>query len=302
MSREIGFELKEASRIVAPLSAFFSLGPPTSRITNSPSLVMTEDSLTVDSLAKKLYMDAWGKGWPYTSSGKISMEDIFKPGEEDRLLPNSFGDNDDRLNPADDLDDEDSKFPTEWEYTCLQKMNFVANACGGARVVVAQDVLVIRPEYLWLEKTIESGYLASANAVVVTGHPGTGSCPSQRGLMLIMPLMPCVLWQARLCFSCISSSPVSSAASPLSFSSRHPRLSSSTTVEGSPSPQIPSSTSRATWFSWSRTWTPSARRRPSGGHNHASSELPHRKPADGERGLGSLLRKSSSRPSRRRSR
>ncbi|KAI1787291.1 hypothetical protein LXA43DRAFT_1030045 [Ganoderma leucocontextum] len=47
-------------------------------------------------------------------------------------------------------------------------------ACGGDGVIAVQDVLVVRPEYVWLEETIESGYLASANAVMVTGQPGIG--------------------------------------------------------------------------------------------------------------------------------
>ncbi|KAI1787287.1 hypothetical protein LXA43DRAFT_1030030 [Ganoderma leucocontextum] len=47
-------------------------------------------------------------------------------------------------------------------------------ACGGDGVIAVQDVLVVRPEYVWLEETIESGYLAPANAVMVTGQPGIG--------------------------------------------------------------------------------------------------------------------------------
>ncbi|TFK82090.1 hypothetical protein K466DRAFT_590791 [Polyporus arcularius HHB13444] len=42
------------------------------------------------------------------------------------------------------------------------------------RVPSLQDVLVIRPEYIWLRETIETGYLRADNAIVVTGHPGIG--------------------------------------------------------------------------------------------------------------------------------
>ncbi|KAI0692191.1 hypothetical protein C8T65DRAFT_762459 [Cerioporus squamosus] len=46
-------------------------------------------------------------------------------------------------------------------------------ACGGLTPTV-KDVLVTRPEYVWLRDTIETGYLRTTKAIVITGHPGIG--------------------------------------------------------------------------------------------------------------------------------
>ncbi|RDX40177.1 hypothetical protein OH76DRAFT_1490510 [Lentinus brumalis] len=72
-----------------------------------------------------------------------------------------------------ETDDDCDTTTTEWEYTCLHNMHSVVRACGGF-VPSLQDILVIRPEYIWLRETIETGYLQTVKAVIVTGHPGIG--------------------------------------------------------------------------------------------------------------------------------
>lgn len=62
---------------------------------------------------------------------------------------------------------------TSWQYICLHRIHEVVRACLGD-VGIVQDILVIRPEYIWLRETIETGYLRRDKAVVVMGHPGIG--------------------------------------------------------------------------------------------------------------------------------
>ncbi|TFK82894.1 hypothetical protein K466DRAFT_529784 [Polyporus arcularius HHB13444] len=62
---------------------------------------------------------------------------------------------------------------TSWQYTCLHRIHEVVAACLGDSGIV-QDVLVMRPEYVWLRETIETGYLRRDKAIVVMGHPGIG--------------------------------------------------------------------------------------------------------------------------------
>ncbi|RPD53459.1 hypothetical protein L226DRAFT_466652 [Lentinus tigrinus ALCF2SS1-7] len=52
-------------------------------------------------------------------------------------------------------------------------MKSVFSACGGSALSV-QDVLVVRPEYVWLLETLQEGYLAKVPSIVVTGQPGIG--------------------------------------------------------------------------------------------------------------------------------
>ncbi len=118
---------------------------------HTTSIIMAD---FVDLDAAALHEKAWGTPWPHRSSGKLSMADL-SPDEDVQLSIET---------------DEDD----EWEYTCLHNIHSVVTACGGVPDAV-QDVLVIRPEYVWLRETIETGYLRTTKAIVVTGHPGIGS-------------------------------------------------------------------------------------------------------------------------------
>ncbi|KAI1787266.1 hypothetical protein LXA43DRAFT_716530 [Ganoderma leucocontextum] len=116
-------------------------------------------------LVKRLHEDAWGKEWPYKSSGKISIANNSP--NEDVLMSTGFDDGDDSVTHG-----EGSAASIEWAYSCLHNIKSVAVACGGNTNI--EDVLVVRDEYTWLRDQIESGYLAKTNAMVVTGQPGVG--------------------------------------------------------------------------------------------------------------------------------
>ncbi|KAI0687934.1 hypothetical protein C8T65DRAFT_526941, partial [Cerioporus squamosus] len=108
-----------------------------------------------------LHKKAWGTPWPHRSSGKLSMADLSP--DEDVQMSIETDEDEDNVNTT----------ITEWEYTCLHIIHSVVTACGGDPTAV-KDVLVIRPEYVWLRETIETGYLRTTKAIVVTGHPGIG--------------------------------------------------------------------------------------------------------------------------------
>ncbi|RPD55642.1 hypothetical protein L226DRAFT_466805 [Lentinus tigrinus ALCF2SS1-7] len=109
--------------------------------------------------AERLWRTAWGHPWPHRFRKVISIQDIFPDGD----VPIS----------TDDSDDDESRIPNEFKYTCLHGMKSVFEACGGSATPV-QDVLVIRPEYVWLRETMQHGYLADADSIVITGQPGIG--------------------------------------------------------------------------------------------------------------------------------
>ena len=92
------------------------------------------------------------------------MSDIGS--DENARRPTEFDDNDDDMIPL---------TKSVWKYTCLRNIKSVVEACGGNAESI-QDVLVVRPEYTWLIDTIETGYLQTTHAIVVTGQPGIGSC------------------------------------------------------------------------------------------------------------------------------
>ncbi|TFK82092.1 hypothetical protein K466DRAFT_603955 [Polyporus arcularius HHB13444] len=117
------------------------------------------DILDLDAAA--LHKKAWGTPWPHRSSGKLSIADLSP--DEDMQMSIETDEDDDNVNTT----------TTEWEYTCLHNIHSVVTACGGVPDAV-RDVLVIRPEYVWLRETIETGYLRTTKAIVVTGHPGIG--------------------------------------------------------------------------------------------------------------------------------
>ncbi|KAI1787269.1 hypothetical protein LXA43DRAFT_716584 [Ganoderma leucocontextum] len=120
-------------------------------------------------LAKRLYEDAWGKVWPYKSSGKISIADISP--DKDVL---KCADGGDSVAPLAD-GNVNAAASGEWAYTCLHNIKSVAIACGGPNMnVTVEDVLIIRDEYVYLRDAMESGCFAKTNAMVVTGHPGVG--------------------------------------------------------------------------------------------------------------------------------
>lgn len=130
------------------------------------SLVMAHSPLLNDALAEALWAKAWGKEWPDRSSGRVSLTDIFLDDSQGvPMTTETDEDNDSVISGA---------TTTELNYTCLHGMRSVVEACGGY-VSEVQDVLVIRPEYIWLQEAIETGHLRSNIAVVVTGHPGNGS-------------------------------------------------------------------------------------------------------------------------------
>ncbi len=111
--------------------------------------------------AKKLWDKAWGKPWPHQSSGNVSIQEL----SSDADVPMSIETDEDNIAV--------SPNSTSWQYTCLHRIHEVVAACLGDSGIV-QDVLVIRPEYVWLRETIETGYLRRDKAIVVMGHPGIG--------------------------------------------------------------------------------------------------------------------------------
>ncbi len=126
---------------------------------HTTSIIMA-DFFGLDAAA--LHKKAWGTPWPHRSSGKLSMADLSP--DKDVQMSIETDEDDDNVNTT----------TIEWEYTCLHNIHSVVTACGGVPDAV-QDVLVIRPEYVWLRETIETGYLRTTKAIVVTGHPGIGS-------------------------------------------------------------------------------------------------------------------------------
>ncbi|KAI0685535.1 hypothetical protein C8T65DRAFT_712618 [Cerioporus squamosus] len=88
-----------------------------------------------------LWEKAWGKSWPHQSTGTVSMADLSP---------------DEGISMAIETDDDDSVGPDDGRSTQLE------------------DILVIRPEYVRLRETMETGYLQDAPAIVGTGNPGVG--------------------------------------------------------------------------------------------------------------------------------
>ncbi|THH27434.1 hypothetical protein EUX98_g6766 [Antrodiella citrinella] len=103
--------------------------------------------------ANDLWAKAWEKPWPTTKSS-ISIEEIPQNVEGEPMLP-----------PLEDDDD------NQWDYTVLSDIKLVVAASGASGFGGDHDILVIRPEYDWLQAKLEELYAEDAG-VVVSGHQG----------------------------------------------------------------------------------------------------------------------------------
>ena len=118
--------------------------------------------MALDRLATGLWDKAWGKPWPYQSTGKVSKVDISTDGD----LLHWQDDNVDNPNPT----------TRELEYLCLHNIQSVVEACDGYPSGF-EDILVIRPEYVALREMMmdQGGSLEHVNHMVITGHSGIGA-------------------------------------------------------------------------------------------------------------------------------
>jgi hypothetical protein len=103
----------------------------------------------------KLYDMAWGKPWPYMSSGIISEGDTAK-----------LNDSEDIGGPLNDI----LQVPPSFHYDVLKGLHVLRDVFGAS---VVGKAIVIREEYRKLFKALEEDY--HDRAIVVTGHPGIGS-------------------------------------------------------------------------------------------------------------------------------
>ena len=92
---------------------------------------MAHATSSIALLATDLWDKAWGRPWPYQSTGKVSKADISTDGD---LLKDHNVDNSNQNTP-------------ELEYLCLHNIQSVVEACGGYPSGF-EDVLVVRPEYV----------------------------------------------------------------------------------------------------------------------------------------------------------
>ena len=121
---------------------------------------MAHATSSIALLATDLWDKAWGRPWPYQSTGKVSKADISTDGD---LLKDHNVDNSNQTR-------------TELEYLCLHSIQSVVEACDGYPSGF-EDVLVVRPEYVALREMMmdKGARLAHVNHMGVTGHSGIGA-------------------------------------------------------------------------------------------------------------------------------
>lgn len=108
------------------------------------------------SLLDDFYKKAWGCEWPQ-HKGRILKADLGLTVDID-----AEDDAEDVYQVA--VDD-------HFDYTCLENLKTLILPFA---LMAIKDVLIIRPEYVLLRKTLDQHEQQHTRAFVVTGHPGIG--------------------------------------------------------------------------------------------------------------------------------
>jgi hypothetical protein len=154
-------ELPKKPRLSGESSSNFPIAP--SILVDEFTKSTTPDPADASAL-QALYDMAWGKTWPQ----------VQRTINETEMTAGSVDDDDD--GDGDGVLADKLRIPSTFSYVCLKEMKVLKR---GLRIDSDEDdALVVREDYKKLYKELEEGVYETVKDIVVTGHPGIGSCES----------------------------------------------------------------------------------------------------------------------------